>query len=67
MNETKNHDRDELVKNPCGDDPDCEQSICSENEETDPQIEETGSVLTLHRDSVIHCLTIIGQIEGHYV
>lgn len=67
MNKTKNHDRDELVKNPCGDDPDCEQSICSENEETDSQIEETGSVLTLHRDSVIHCLTIIGQIEGHYV
>lgn len=67
MNKTKNHDRDELVKNPCGDDPDCEQSICSESEETDPQIEETGSVLTLHRDSVIHCLTIIGQIEGHYV
>ena len=67
MNKTKNHDRDELVKNPCGDDPDCEQGICSENEETHPQIEETGSVLTLHRDSVIHCLTIIGQIEGHYV
>lgn len=24
-------------------------------------------MLTTHKDSVIHCLTIIGQIEGHYI
>ncbi len=67
MNQSKNHNRDELVKNPCEDNPDCEQGACSENDAGTSQIEETGSVLTLHRDSVIHCLTIIGQIEGHYV
>ena len=39
----------------------------SEKEQTD-QIVETGSVTT-SPDSrhVIHCLTIIGQIEGHYI
>ena len=24
-------------------------------------------MLTSHKDSIIHCLTIIGQIEGHYI
>ncbi len=35
------------------------------NEEHTEQIENTGSVVTSHRDSIIQCLTIIGQIEGH--
>ena len=36
----------------------------------DPQmnkIQEMGSVLTNNGKHKIHCLTIIGQIEGHYV
>ena len=36
----------------------------------DPQmdkIQELGSVLTDNGKHKIHCLTIIGQIEGHYV
>lgn len=33
------------------------------DEQHTDQVEETGSVLTTHKDSVIHCLTIIGQIE----
>lgn len=37
------------------------------DEQHTDQVEETGSVLTTHKDSVIHCLTIIGQIEGHYI
>lgn len=31
------------------------------------QISETGSVTTRHNGHTIHCLTIIGQIEGHYI
>lgn len=31
------------------------------------QISETGSVITGRGNHTIHCLTIIGQIEGHYV
>ncbi len=30
-------------------------------------IEESGSVLTKNKDANIHCLSIIGQIEGHYM
>ncbi len=30
-------------------------------------IEESGSVMTKNGDSNIHCLSIIGQIEGHYM
>lgn len=28
---------------------------------------ETGSVITCHKEKIIHCLTVIGQIEGHTV
>jgi len=31
------------------------------------QIIDTGSVITGNGDHVIHCLTVIGQIEGHYI
>lgn len=31
------------------------------------QITESGSVTTCHNGQTIHCLTIIGQIEGHYI
>lgn len=37
------------------------------DEEHTDQIGETGSVIASHKDSVIYCLTIIGQIEGHYI
>lgn len=30
-------------------------------------IEDTGSVIAKSADETIHCLTIIGQIEGHYI
>lgn len=30
-------------------------------------IEETGSIRTQNAKHLIHCLTIIGQVEGHYV
>ncbi|MCH5202074.1 MAG: ATP-dependent Clp protease proteolytic subunit [Oscillospiraceae bacterium] len=30
-------------------------------------IKNVGSVITGRKDALIHCLTIIGQIEGHYI
>ena len=64
----RKNSREDFVKNP------------SEAPETKPidkdnpideshtdQIDETGSILATHKDSIIHCLTVIGQIEGHYI
>ncbi len=34
--------------------------------EQQEEIKEMSSVTSVHGDKVIHCLTIIGQIEGHY-
>lgn len=60
--------RDNYVKNPCSDDnPQKLENDSPINEEHTDQIGETGSVLASHKDSIIHCLTIIGQIEGHYI
>ena len=60
--------KENFVKNPCSDDD--PQKLANDspiNEEHTDQIDETGSILTSHKDSIIHCLTIIGQIEGHYI
>lgn len=43
-----------------------------ENQNTDPQVSstsdfETGSITVSKDGHFIHCLTIIGQIEGHYI
>lgn len=37
------------------------------SEEQDDQIVQSGSVTTLKAKHVIHVLTIVGQIEGHYI
>ena len=29
--------------------------------------DEAGSIITCHKDKIIHCLTVIGQVEGHYL
>lgn len=60
--------KDNFVKNPNLDDnPQKLENDSPISEEHTDQIGETGSVLTSHKDSIIHCLTIIGQIEGHYI
>ncbi len=41
-----------------------EQEFSSEQQK---QITESGSVTTRNNGHTIHCLTIIGQIEGHYI
>lgn len=62
------NNKKDYVENPCShDDPKTLENDSPINEEHTDQIGETGSVLTVHKDAVIHCLTIIGQIEGHYV
>lgn len=38
-----------------------------ENEEQQESIIQNGSVTTKNNGNTIHCLTIIGQIEGHYI
>lgn len=50
---------------------------CSENEQEDTHIseklrseeliEKTGEVLSQNSKHLIHCLTVIGQVEGHYL
>src|SRR5574344_1520931 len=68
VNKGKKSVKNDFVKNPC--EKDEEPDISNDNpvnEEHREEIENMGSVLASHKDSVIHCLTIIGQIEGHYI
>lgn len=51
---------------PPQDSPD-ETAENSETEESKNQIEEMGSVTVDKGGHYIHCLTVIGQIEGHYI
>ena len=45
---------------------DCEENSEKENEQQD-SIEETGQITTRNSKHIIHCLTVIGQVEGHYI
>lgn len=47
--------------------PEGEESEEEALSEKQKQIRETGSVITKNRNHTIQCLTIIGQIEGHYI
>ncbi len=61
-----NSNEDTFVKNPCEE----EESIQNDspvNEQHTEQINETGSVLVNRNGKIVHCLTIVGQIEGHFV
>lgn len=46
---------------------DKEREEASLSEENSKGIRDIGSVITGRKDTLIHCLTIIGQIEGHYI
>lgn len=51
-----------------GDEPNSPQQEQDEqNSKQDQQIEFAGSVTPMTGKHAIHCLTIIGQIEGHYI
>ncbi len=46
----------------------CENRSEGQNMETEPENDfETGSITVQKNGHFIHCLTIIGQIEGHYI
>ncbi len=45
----------------------CEDKNENEKDCEQEKIKEMGSVVTKSEDGNIHCLTIIGQIEGHYM
>ena len=44
-----------------------EESMLDEEEELREQVLENGSVTLRKAKHIIHCLTIIGQVEGHYI
>ena len=44
-----------------------EELLAARREEQDQQIVKTGSVTPAGGKYAIHCLTIIGQVEGHYI
>ncbi len=61
-----NSEDDSFIRNPAeADGAGVENSPVSEA--TTEQINETGSVLVNRNGVIIHCLTIVGQIEGHYI
>lgn len=44
-----------------------EELLTERRADQDQQIVKTGSVTPAGGKYVIHCLTIIGQVEGHYI
>ncbi len=55
-----------FVKNP-NEDGSSVENDSPINEQHTEQINETGSVLVNRNGRIVHCLTIVGQIEGHFV
>lgn len=58
---TQSAQEDEFVRNPCG------EEEHEEEQEQPALLPDAGSFLFRHKGRLIHCLTIIGQIEGHYI
>lgn len=61
------NERGDFVPNPCDEPREDSKRDEEQSDEKQEQINEAGSVITCHKDKIIHCLTIIGQIEGHYI
>ena len=57
--------KDQNPKN-CGEETE-EELLTERRADQDRQIVKTGSVTPAGSKYVIHCLTIIGQVEGHYI
>ncbi len=66
FNENNQSADSSYVQNPCEEQTNIE-SDSPINEQHTEQINETGSVLINRNGVIIHCLTIVGQIEGHYL
>lgn len=63
MPRKNSRERGDFVPNPC-EEPKEKEELSDEKLE---QINEAGSVMTCRNEKIIHCLTVIGQIEGHYL
>ena len=69
MGRTKKEQQQESLKqNPVNETPeDGDSAEYEEMPDQSEQIMQTGSVTVTKAKHVIHCLTIVGQIEGHYI
>ena len=62
----KNDNQEEKQKQSDDNNTDDEEEIESQLDEAE-LIEKTGEIISRNSKHLIHCLTIIGQVEGHYV
>ena len=70
MSKKKNAQYEDSITDPVKVSPNENEDNDSQSEGTDreiKQIVETGSITVDKRGHYIHCLTVIGQIEGHYI
>lgn len=64
----KEQQQESLKQNPVNETPeDSDSAEYEEMPDQSKQIMQTGSVTVTKAKHVIHCLTIVGQIEGHYI
>lgn len=63
----KSQNYDENEKNNDDKDGDNDSSDTDESLDRAELIEKTGEVISHNAKHLIHCLTVIGQVEGHYV
>lgn len=63
----KSQNYDENEKNNDDKDDDNDSSDTDESLDRAELIEKTGEVISHNAKHLIHCLTVIGQVEGHYV
>ena len=64
----KEQQQESLKQNPVNETPeDSDSAEYGEMPDQSEQIMQTGSVTVTKAKHVIHCLTIVGQIEGHYI
>ncbi len=59
-------EKEEYIKNPCEPEENPPEDSPIEEKRFE-EIENAGSIIAARGDKVIHCLTVIGQIEGHYL
>ena len=70
MNRKKHEEQKDGILEPVAPTPSVSEEDGDSSDSTDRelrQIVETGSITVDKRGHYIHCLTVIGQIEGHYV
>ena len=56
-----------MLKNNTQNDEACENNEAEEKNEQNELIEKVGQIQSSNSKHLIHCLTVIGQIEGHYI